>query len=102
MKKTLSLFFLIVILGLVAFWETAETKHGFTPTFREGEDTLEVSNEVETDSTLEYMKEETEVENGYRIETYREYEIYTDKEGNIIKREPTSNYNYLRYKLEQE
>ena len=35
---------------------------------------------------------------GYIIETYREYESYKDKSGEIIKDVPTSNYDYLRYK----
>jgi hypothetical protein len=49
---------------------------------------------------LEYMHEESEDEevDGYIVETYREYEIYKDQEGNIIKQVPTSNFDYIRYR----
>jgi len=106
MKKSLAFLGLIAILSVVAFFETTESLQGFTPSFREEmeEESEEVSGEAEEDyeTTLEYSKEGTKIENGYRIETYREYEIYTDEEGNVIKKEPTANYNYLRYKLGEE
>lgn len=47
---------------------------------------------------LEYLHEEDEEVDGYIVETYREYEIYKDQEGNIIKQVPTSNYDYIRYR----
>ncbi|RBP87877.1 hypothetical protein DFO70_11768 [Cytobacillus firmus] len=49
---------------------------------------------------LEYLHEidEDKEVDGYIIETYREYEIYKDEEGNVIKQVPTSNFNYLKYK----
>lgn len=106
MKKTLAFLGLIAILGLVAYLETTETQHGFTPSFIEetDEETEEVSGEIDEEYriTLEYSKEGTKIENGYRIETYREYEIYTDEEGNVMKEVPTSNFNYLRYKVGEE
>lgn len=33
----------------------------------------------------------------YVVETYREYEVYTDSQGNVTESIPTSNYNYIRY-----
>ncbi|MFE8701527.1 hypothetical protein ACFYKX_13060 [Cytobacillus sp. FJAT-54145] len=49
---------------------------------------------------LEYLHEEDQDKevDGFIVETYREYEIYKDKEGNILKQVPTSNFNYLKYK----
>jgi hypothetical protein len=35
---------------------------------------------------------------GEIVETYREYEVYYDQNGEIQKKEPTSHYEYLRYK----
>ena len=32
------------------------------------------------------------------VETYREYEIYKDENGQVVKKVPTSKYEYLRYK----
>ncbi|MTH54354.1 hypothetical protein GKZ89_13160 [Bacillus mangrovi] len=34
----------------------------------------------------------------YKVETYREYEIYKDASGQIIKELPTENFSYLRYR----
>ncbi|WP_078411522.1 hypothetical protein [Priestia abyssalis] len=45
----------------------------------------------------EKLVEQEEVD-GYIVETYREYEIYKDKEGNVTKSVPTSNYDYIRYR----
>jgi hypothetical protein len=42
------------------------------------------------------LEEKTEID-GYIVETYREYEIYKDDQGQVIKKVPTSNYDYLRY-----
>jgi hypothetical protein len=49
---------------------------------------------------LEYIHEEDKDEevDGYIVETYREYEIYRDQDGNIVKQIPTSNYDFIRYK----
>jgi len=49
---------------------------------------------------LEYIHEvdQDEEVDGYIVETYREYEVYKDKDGNIIKQVPTSNFDYIRYK----
>ncbi|NHM31035.1 hypothetical protein [Neobacillus terrae] len=35
---------------------------------------------------------------GYIVETYREYEVYKDKDGNILKSTPTSKTDTLKYK----
>lgn len=34
---------------------------------------------------------------GYIVETYREYEIFKDAQGNVTKEEPTSHYDVLKY-----
>jgi hypothetical protein len=59
--------------------------------------TEEGGEEVAQNYTLEYVLEEKSEVDGYIVETYREYEIYKDEEGKVIKKNPTSNYNYLRY-----
>ncbi|MFD2444881.1 hypothetical protein ACFSO7_13000 [Bacillus sp. CGMCC 1.16607] len=48
--------------------------------------------------TLEWIFEKQEKVDGYILETYREYEIYSDENGNKIKQVPTSNFDYLQYK----
>jgi hypothetical protein len=47
---------------------------------------------------LEYQLEKQENVAGYIVETYREYEIYSDEYGNIIKKVPTSHLDFIRYK----
>lgn len=47
--------------------------------------------------TLEMILEAKSEVDGYVVETYREYEMYKDKNGNVVKKVPTSNYDYLRY-----
>ena len=34
---------------------------------------------------------------GVIVETYQEYEIYKDENGQVIKKVPTSHFDYLRY-----
>jgi hypothetical protein len=38
--------------------------------------------------------------NGYIVETYREYEVYKNESGEVVKEVPTANYDYIRYKTE--
>ncbi|USK86950.1 hypothetical protein [Peribacillus asahii] len=47
--------------------------------------------------TLETKLVGQKKENGYLVEIYREYEIYKDNNGKIIKSIPTSHFEYLRY-----
>jgi hypothetical protein len=53
-------------------------------------------------ASVETVLEETMKDDGDIVEIYREYEIYTDENGTVIKREPTDNYDYLRYKIDGE
>jgi hypothetical protein len=58
-----------------------------------------VSNEAEVLSAeLEYIFDAKLEEDGYIVEIYREYEIYKDANGKVIKEVPTSNFEYIRYK----
>jgi len=58
--------------------------------------------EVPAFTSVETVLEETMEDDGDMVEIYREYEIYTDEHGTVIKREPTENYDYLRYKIDGE
>lgn len=49
------------------------------------------------DYTLEKVLEDKSVVGGYMVETYREYEIYKNENGEVIKKVPTSNFDYVRY-----
>ena len=54
-----------------------------------------------SDYTLEMIFEERMIEGDYIIEEYREYEVFRDENGGILKSIPTSNYDYIRYYKEQ-
>jgi hypothetical protein len=51
-------------------------------------------------SSLEFVLEAMEEIDGNIVETYQEYVIHKDAEGNIISRVPTENYQYLTYHKE--
>jgi hypothetical protein len=51
--------------------------------------------------TLEMIFEERMIKGDYIIEEYREYEVFRDENGGILKSIPTSNYDYIRYYKEQ-
>lgn len=121
MKKILLAVGIIGILGFVAYLEKPENNHhGFTPdlhvdstsTIRE-----EIEKEVEEESTEAYAHLEQESvpavssvelelvdtyeKDGYMVEKYRKYEIYRNDDGVIVNKEPTSNYEFLRYKIDE-
>jgi hypothetical protein len=51
--------------------------------------------------SLEDKLVDTKLVDGYTVETYQEFEIYKDKNGNIEKVVPTSHFDYLRYKSDE-
>lgn len=69
----------------------------------EGMETEEVSSTEEDEEvtaqnySLEMVLEGKSKEDGYIVETYREYEFYRDENGQVIKKVPTSNFSTLRY-----
>ncbi|WP_226670081.1 hypothetical protein [Metabacillus litoralis] len=54
--------------------------------------------QVESFLELESKFVELREEDGYTVEVYQEFEVYKDKEGNLVESIPTTNYHYLRYK----
>jgi hypothetical protein len=46
---------------------------------------------------LEQKLENVKKVGSYMVETYQEYEVYYDKEGNVVKTEPTSKTETVRY-----
>ncbi len=61
------------------------------------ETNTEEAEEAFADYTLEMILDGKTVDGDYVIEEFREYEVYRDGEGRIIKSIPTSNFDYLRY-----
>jgi hypothetical protein len=58
-----------------------------------------VTNEADVlPAELEYVFDAKFEEDGYIVEIYREFEIYKDANGEVIKQVPTSNFEYMKYK----
>ncbi|MCA1030652.1 hypothetical protein LCL95_06290 [Bacillus timonensis] len=103
--------FLLFILGIIAYLDSEHLKHVDTTNFsmsvaagnEETEAGLFHSSSDEGDimqnivPIYEYKLIDSTVIEGYRVETYREYEIFKNKQGKVIKSIPTSNYDYIRY-----
>ena len=57
------------------------------------------SNQAEVlPAELDYLFDAKFEDNGYIVEIYREFEIYRDANGNVIKEVPTANFEFIRYK----
>jgi hypothetical protein len=66
------------------------------------DETKEGSSETEEIAALNFslemvLESKSEIDD-YIVETYQEYEIYKDKTGQVIKKIPTSHFDYLRYR----
>ena len=108
MKKIAPILIIVATIAIIGYMDS--------PLFAEREDAI-TSFPVPTDETasanasndqsnqesqqvpqLESKLIEITEDDGYVVEVYREYEVYKDREGNIIESKPTENYQYLRYK----
>lgn len=61
----------------------------------------EEADEAFASYSLEMILEEKNLDGDYVIEEYREYEVYRDENGKMVKSVPTSNFDYLRYYQEK-
>jgi hypothetical protein len=107
-SRIFSLIFFLFIFAVIAFLETGqiETKatNNLLTSYTEENSELEtISNEESLNETiipvLESKLVNSEIVDGYKVEEYREYEIYVDESGKTIKSVPTANYQYIRYKI---
>lgn len=100
MKSAFPIIGLLAVLLFVAMQQgNTGTIHVGVPIYEEESD-REVGvfqQAEEVPASLEYQLEEIREKDGYTIEVYREYEIYRDDNGTIVKMIPTDHYNYLRY-----
>jgi len=113
MRKILLIAGAITLLFVVAYIDTPEdTYHGFTTDLHDGLTTVQTDEteetiaqqeqeSVEVFSSVTHELEETFERDGYTIEKYREYELFEDENGVIVKKVPTSNFDFLRYKKDE-
>jgi hypothetical protein len=113
MDKFMAIIGVIVCLGIALYYDssTASLTKEFRSSILYTPDEIEAvtmpdENEGETEvdqtessiPTLEYILENTEEVDGYLVETYREYEFYSDENGKMIKKVPTNHFDFIRYK----
>ncbi|MCK1981991.1 MULTISPECIES: hypothetical protein [Bacillaceae] len=113
MKKRVKIspvFFLLMLMVPTLYLESSylDSLYNTEPLFigqesvNESEPAMAESEEQKEEPLLFELDERLinkKVIDGYLVETYREYELYKDKSGKVIKVNPTSNYNYIRYKI---
>ncbi|WP_251550670.1 hypothetical protein [Neobacillus muris] len=102
MKKR-PLFYLVLLILTLVFaayldspFSVININHSYTadqPVIAEPADVQPTDDEPEVVEKLE----KTEKKDGYIIETYQEYEIVRDKDGNIVSSEPTGKEDTLKY-----
>ena len=101
MKTKLSMLGVVLVLGLSTFLDNPPNPSGNTMYYNFG---IEESVDVEAQNvqrsasySYEFLLDDMKEMDDYIIETYREYKVHKDADGNVISRIPTSNYQYLKY-----
>lgn len=96
--------FLCVIIALVAYLDSPYSfinRNYSYLTVSEPAVAQPVDVEPPTDvPVLEYKLDDIQKINGYFVEIYQEYEVYYDEAGKVVKREPTSKKESIRYRDE--
>ena len=99
-KTFINVCFLIAILGFAAYLDSPYSflnkDYAYSadqPVMAQPVD-VEVSEDI---PVLEEKLEKREKVDGYILETYEEYEVYKDKDGNVVKSEPTGKTDTLKY-----
>lgn len=105
LKTFISICFLLVTLGFAAYLDSPYSFINKDYTYSADQPVMAQPVEVEPSSdipVLEEKLEKTEKVDGYIVETYQEYEVYKDKDGNVLKSEPTGKIDTLQYWDDQE
>jgi hypothetical protein len=92
--------FLLLIVGLVAYLESPYSFLNKNYAYSADQPVVAQTAEMEPQTdipVLEEKLEKTEHVDGYTVETYQEFEVYRDKDGNITKKIPTSKTETLKY-----
>nr|WP_263326721.1 hypothetical protein [Neobacillus sp. Marseille-Q6967] len=91
---------LLFLVGLVAYLDSPYSFVHNDFSYMTSEPVMSQPVEVEPSSdipVLEQKLESVKKSDGYIIETYQEYEVYYDDEGNVIKSVPTSKTETVKY-----
>lgn len=101
-KKRTIIIIVTLLLAFTAYIQspTAGINKNQVLFYSETTDDAEVSSSLEElygAPILEYKLEDTQEVDGFLIETYREYEIYKDKNGEVVKTVATDHTQFLQY-----
>lgn len=95
-----SVFFLLVMLGLAAYLDSPYSimnkNYAYTADQPVMAEPVEIDQPSDIPELVEKLEKREKID-GYIVEIYQEYEVYRDKDGNIIEEIPTSKTETLRY-----
>ncbi|WP_026905834.1 hypothetical protein [Paucisalibacillus globulus] len=104
MNKKLSLLGAFLVLAVTALLDTPTNSKADSMYYNfDNENSMEADaqNVQRTASySYEFLLDDMQEVDDYIVETYKEYQVHEDTEGNIISRIPTTNYQYLKYEKE--
>ncbi|MDQ0232324.1 hypothetical protein [Metabacillus malikii] len=108
MKKLGLMVFIFTVIMIIGFLDSPihfekESALASFPNLSEEEVSTNATNEQPSEENNQVYSLETKLvdimeDDGYKVEVYREYEVYKDENGKLIETIPTENYQYLRYK----
>ncbi|PFO08490.1 hypothetical protein COJ85_03085 [Bacillus sp. AFS076308] len=99
-KTFISVFFAVILLGFSAYLDSPYSFLNKNYAYSNDQPAAAVPIAVEPSTDVPDTEErlvKREKKNGYIFETYEEYEVYKDKDGHILKSEPTGQTDTLKY-----
>ncbi len=101
-SKIFTLFFLVLLIGTMAYLDSFQAHNTETGTFpmAADEEAETAAKEQLLFTVFEDKKIASEVKDGYRVETYQEFEVLKNADGKTVEVKPTENYSYIKYKVE--
>jgi hypothetical protein len=101
MKKYPMILFLIITLGVIAYLDSPYSfinrDYSYSTSETVMAQPIEQTKNANTTVIEEVLVSKVKANDGYIIETYREYEVYKNNDGEVTKRVPTSNEDTLKY-----
>lgn len=99
-KTLISVFFVVILLGFSAYLDSPYSFLNKDYAYSNDQPAAAISAAVEPSTNVPETEErlvKRKKEDGYILETYEEYEVYKDKDGHILKSEPTGQTDTLKY-----
>jgi hypothetical protein len=99
-KTLISVFFVVILLGFSAYLDSPYSFLNKDYAYSNDQPAAAIPAAVEPSTNVPETEErlvKRKKDDGYIIETYEEYEVYKDKDGHILKSEPTGQTDTLKY-----